>query len=309
MTATAHDATDLVLGVDLGGTKTLIGLVDSSYRIHHREKLPTSSIISGDLSPLIQALLSAIDWAHKDSLRVSTIGLGIAGVPDQEGVDVLNAPNLGQIPGSEIGREIASVLGVPVIMENDVNLGALGEQRCGIATGVSDLVYISVGTGLGVGLINQGEIVRGSTGGAGEVGSLRSHLKDDSGQRYLTFEELLSGPDFARRGREVLGRDVRPKEIISLAESGDPAAQNLFDEYSEALAALTGILCSIADPELLVLGGGLGSNKTVLLRLRDSLARRHVEVQVETGSLGNDAALIGARVFCEGQLLGEVTGP
>jgi glucokinase len=163
MTATAHDATDLVLGVDLGGTKTLIGLVDSSYRIHHREKLPTSSIISGDLSPLIQALLSAIDWAHKDSLRVSTIGLGIAGVPDQEGVDVLNAPNLGQIPGSEIGREIASVLGVPVIMENDVNLGALGEQRCGIATGVSDLVYISVGTGLGVGS-------RGGAGTAGQVG-------------------------------------------------------------------------------------------------------------------------------------------
>lgn len=308
MTEPPSGPTDLVLAVDLGGTKTLIGLVDSNYRVHRRQELPTSSIIGGDVSPLIEALSAVIDRSHNDSLRVSTIGLGIAGVPDEKGVDVLNAPNLGQIPGSEIGHELADVLGIPVIMENDVNLGALGEQQCGIARGVSDLVYVSVGTGLGVGLINDGKAIRGRSGGAGEVGSLRSHLKDGSGQRYLTFEELLSGPDFAKRGREDLGREVRPKEIISLAESGNPGAHTLLDEYIESLAELSGILCSIADPELLVLGGGLGSNKTVALRLRDALPRKHVEVRVETGSLGNDAALIGARVLCEEQLLRKDSG-
>lgn len=305
MTEVTHEATDLVLGIDLGGTKTLIGLVDSNYQILYREKLHTSSITKGDIAPLIHGLGAAIERAGRDSLRISTIGLGIAGVPDEDGIDVLNAPNLGNIPGSEIGRGLAEALGFPVIMENDVNLLALGEQRCGIAQGVSDLVYISLGTGLGVGLINQGEIIRGRTGGAGEVGSLHSHTKDASRQRYLTFEELLSGPDFAKRGQELLGIGVRPKEIITLAENGDPAAQTLLNQYIESLAELAEILCSIADPELLVIGGGLGSNANVLVQLRDALMIRHVKVRVETGSLGNDAALVGARVMCERQFIAE----
>lgn len=290
---------DLVLGIDLGGTKTLIGVIGPTYDIHYREEIPTSLITEGDISALVQGLEALVRKADRASGEISAIGLGIAGVPDARGVDVFAAPNLGLLPGSEIGRGLSQSLGIPVIMENDANLAAVGEHLRGVAKGISDLVYISAGTGLGVGLISRGEVIRGHKGGAGEIGSILSHIMDPDADRFLTFEELLAGPNFASRAGTHFPRSVEPADIIALAEQGDPMAARLLDEYIYALAELVTILRSIVDPEMVVLGGGLGSNQTVLMRLRVCLKSANFDIPIVTGRLGNDAALVGARVMCE----------
>lgn len=299
MTLMPAKVEDVVLGIDLGGTKTLIGVIDKTYSIHHRIELPTSSINRGDISALVGGLDDAVQRAEANSMQVVAAGLGIAGVPDSGGEDVSHAPNLGMLPGSRIGQSLFHELSVPVLMENDVNLAALGEQLCGVAQEASHFVFISMGTGLGVALIDEGRVIRGYSGGAGEVGSIRSHMMDTAKQRFLTFEEALSGPNFSRRAEKVLGGAMAPSTIIDLADWGSPEAEQMIEDYLDALADLIVILRSLADPEIIVLGGGLGSNGGILRRLKAALAKKGVEAPVERSSLGQDAALIGARGLWE----------
>jgi len=298
---------NLVLGVDLGGTKTSIGLVDEQYRVVHRSEVLTSEFIHGDISFLISKLNKVVREAQKNSTQVTAIGLGIAGVPDSAGQDVTQAPNLGMLPGSGIGRLLADELELPVKMENDVNLTALGEQIRGAARQVSSFALLSIGTGLGAAFIDDGRLIRGKTGSAGEIGQVLSHRQDSQKTRFLPFEEVLSGPQLSERAEEVFGRPTSPSDLITLADGGLPEALSLIDEYVAILGDLVRIMDSIADPEIIILSGGLGSNPLITKRLRSALRSVKFETAVQQAALGNDGALIGARVLCETRNLEMVT--
>lgn len=298
---------NLVLGVDLGGTKTSIGLIDEQYRVIRRSAVRSSEFIHGNISILISNLRKAIRAAEKNSTPVTAIGLGIAGVPDSAGEDITQAPNLAMLPGSKIGRFLSEELNLPVILENDVNLTALGEQSRGAGRLVSSFALLAIGTGLGAAFIDDGRLIRGETGSAGEIGQVLSHKQDSEKTRFLAFEEVLSGPQLAERAEEVLGRPTSPSDLIALADGGLPEALSIINEYVATLSELVRIMDSIADPGMLILGGGLGSNLGITNRLRSVLRSENFATPVQQATLGHDAALIGARVLCEIRNLQEVT--
>jgi predicted NBD/HSP70 family sugar kinase len=192
-----------------------------------------------------------------------------------------------RLEGLDMAAELASRLGVPVSLENDVNLAALGEQWRGVASGVDDFAFLSIGTGLGAGLVLHGELHRGANGAAGEV----DYAVRAPGESALD----PSAPAIAAYA-DSLGVPSDPPAIFGAARSGDERAQAVVAEEARRIAAHIAPIAAVADVRLVVLGGGIGINGDLLLGpIRGALAERlPYPPRVEVSSLGDAAVLTGA---------------
>jgi len=304
-----------LIGVDLGGTHMVGGLADLSGEIilQHsvRPELITIEDGEGNLRRLIE-LVQGLIAETPDPARIWGVGVGVPGVVTGDEGTVSLAPAVGwrDVPLKQI---MERALGLPVFVENDVNLAALGEHQHGAGQGIDDLVAVFIGTGIGAGVILNGELYQGANRAAGEVGYM---VVDPSGlgQRYDEFgclESLASGRGVAIRARErilagertvvldLAGGDpaqVTAEMVFEAARGGDGVAQAIVEETIRYLSLLVVNVSCVINPEMVVLGGGVARSADLLL---DGI-RKQVEgvvpvvPRLTVSTLGEDAIIHGA---------------
>jgi predicted NBD/HSP70 family sugar kinase len=287
----------LVLGLDLGARFLRGAICDLGGDIRVRQDM---ELVEPDAEGALAAAERLRDLlVHATGLPGDLIDgavVGVPGVVDTRSGTLHLAENVPGLEGRRFGEELAERLGLPAVVENDINLAALGEQWRGVARGVDDFAFLSVGTGMGAGLVLGGELHRGRNGAAGEVdyalGSLAEGL-DPSADAVGPLAARLAedgGP------KTALTPPYEARAIFAAARRRDAVARRVVDELARRIALHVAPIAAVADVALVVLGGGLGSNGDLLLEP----VRRHLEAwmpyppQVEVSSLGDAAVLTGA---------------
>ncbi len=306
----------LTIGVDVGGTKVAAGVVDEAGTILARTRRPTPSASPSDVEDVIAACVDEL----RDGREIEAVGIGAAGFIDADRARVLTAPNLPGWRDEPLRDAVQSRIGLPVVVENDANAAAWAEHRFGAGRGEPDLVVVTVGTGIGGGIVLNGELYRGRFGIGAEFGHLqvvRGGRRCGCGQRGC-WEQYCSGRALLREAREFA--DVRggygqrllelgngrpegleAQEVTTAALEGDPAALDCFEVVGGWLGQGLADLAAVLDPGAFVVGGGVGEVGDLLLaparrvfaeRLTGTGERPLAEVRAAL--LGNDAGLVGA---------------
>ncbi len=285
---------------DIGATKILVGVADLFGNLIAERELTTG--------PDARAALESLTGAAGQMLRdidgaCHAMCVGVPGIyrPERDRVEqALNLPGFGDL---ELGAYLCERFDVRIHVENDVNLAALGElTRMGDEPADGDFAAISVGTGVGLGMVIGGELYRGGTGSAGELGSLLLS-PPQSGEAPVTLEDVASAPSIRKRfGRAIedghtsrLDPSADVPEIFAAAAAGDRAAAAVLDDVAAAMALAVSHLCLIADPTRVVFGGGVGANPVFVDAVRDRLGSLVAEPpELAASTLGRRAALVGA---------------
>jgi predicted NBD/HSP70 family sugar kinase len=294
-----------VFAVDVGGTRARAGIADPYGEILATRTAPTAKGSADAFVDQIAGLFASLaEEAGLEPRLVWAAGIGVPGVYDSEVDRVSSAPNLPVLHGFPVAESLEIALGMPVVIENDVNMAAVGERWKGLAQERDHFVAISVGTGIGMGIVVNGELHRGSRGAAGEIDFLP--LGADPFERHEghgPLEWAGTGPALLERLRvrleEGATSSIDPHgdaaEIFRAAEEGDPLANDLVDQEARLIAAAITAAASVVDPELVVLGGGIGANRVLLEPVRSYVARIFPRpVEIEISALGENAAFYGA---------------
>jgi len=282
----------LVLGLDLG-TRFLRGAIcdlAGTVRARHDVELPRAEAgeVLERMADLAAALVEATGL-ERERLDSAVIGVPGAVAPDGR---VLLAENIHGLEEIDVAAETEQVLGMPVTVENDVNLAALGEGWRGVGRGVDDFVFVSVGTGLGAGLVLGGELHRGRNGLAGEVDLARLEPALDPSAPALS----RLAAERAAGGSTVLAAPFDPRDVFAAARRGDAVAREVVAEEARRIALHVVPIAAVVDVGLVVLGGGVGSNGDLLVDpICAELAQRlPAPPRVEVSALGESAVLDGA---------------
>jgi glucokinase len=301
------------IGVDLGGTKMLVGVVDAERNVAYRATAPSMGLGQDELLSTLQRELEAAVDARPE---VAAIGLGIPCTIDQERGVAVMAVNL-QLAGVPIRDLMSERLGLPVVLDNDANAAILAELRFGAARGADNAVMLTIGTGIGGGLVIGGEVYRGSSGAGAELGHVVIEADGPPCQGNCPnrgcVEALASGTAIAREGLiaaegapdSALGRALAGgvtldgKEVTDAALEGDPIAIGVLDKVGRRLGVALASFANIFDPDVIVIGGGVIAAGDLLLEpARGELAARALtpmsQTPVAAAALGPDAGMIGA---------------
>ncbi len=295
-----------VIGVDLGGAQMFGTVADLSGAVQHEIYLPRNGQSPKEnLEQLCELIERLLDAPRPPGQRIRGIGIGAPGLTlSPEGV-VVWAPSLGwrDLP---LKRILSERFDVPVFVENDVNLAALGEWGFGAGRGAQNLVCISVGTGVGAGIILDGALYRGHHQAAGEIGYLLPGV-EFLGRRYDQFgalESLASGTGIARRAQELLEAEGLPlpaeglsaEGVFAAARRGEPWAQKVVSDTVDYLSLAIVSISTVLDPEVIVLGGGVARSADLLI---EPILRRLDGImlcvpRLAASPLGRRAAVMGA---------------
>jgi glucokinase len=305
----------LTIGIDVGGTKVAAGVVDERGKIVERLRRPTPSSDPVQTVNTISDVVTELRSRH----IIGAIGLGIAGFVDEARANVVFAPNLGW-RDEPVKKAVESRLGIPVVVENDANATVWAETRFGAARGESSVMLLTVGTGIGNGIVIGGELYRGRWGMGGEAGHFRA-VPDGRlcgcgnrgcWEQYASGNALMSeARDFARRSPEAATRllhlaggsveGITGPEITRAAIEGDPAALRCFNIVGSWLGQGMADLAAILDPGCFVIGGGVSEAGDLLLEparttFEKSLTGRghRTPARIMPAELGPDAGLVGA---------------
>lgn len=297
-----------VLGIDIGGNNIRAGTADIFGATIADEQDPTSRDGARAVSAQVMEIAGrVVDRARASHERLLSAAVSTPGIVDQVSHRVTGlAYNISPDGGLDPLAALRGRFDVPVQIDNNVNLAALGESWEGIAHGVSTFAFISVGAGVGMGLVVDGELVRGAHGGAGEIGYLPiSHDPYDERHRlHGGLEDEIGAAGIrsalaARRspggGAEAGTEPSSAQEVFALAQGGDADAREVVDGVARRLGAAIASVIAVVDPELVVLGGGIGSNPLLLGPVRGTVAELvPLTARIETSRLGDQAALHGA---------------
>ncbi len=306
-----HDSRDragqpLRVGVDVGGTKIAVLVVDADDRVLAREISPTAAGAQEQAPAAIaDAVTSTLAASGADLRSVSAIGVGVPGRVDPLTGTVTLAVNLGW-SDLALGGELSRLLGRPCVLENDVRAAALGLHRRRVVGPVEDLAYVAVGTGVSAGVILGGRLHRGSRGLAGEIGHViveRDGPACSCGE-HGCLETFVSGPAIARRG-QTAGSAVTASDVYAAAASGDRVAGAIVDDVGRRLAWAVHLLVMTYDVERVVFGGGVShageafvapiQRELERLRATSALAREQLAPGiVDVLPAGSDAGAWGA---------------
>jgi len=316
-----------VIGVDLGGSKVAVGVVNERGEIllKIREETPVEegpSRITNRIVDIIFRLLRQLAIAKEN---IKGVGVGAPGQIDPRSGTVLFAPNLRweRVP---LSKNLHDLLGLPVLVDNDVRLMAIAEHRFGAGQGGRDIICIFVGTGIGSGIIINGRLLRGAGNYAGEIGHMTIEAQGPlcGCGNYGCYEALAAGPAIARRAvtrlakgedsliREMVGGDfshILPSLIFRAAEKGDRLAREILEESAEYLGIGVANLINIFNPELVILGGGVLEVIPDMLEKIEATVKRRALPAASQGAkivparLGNDAGIIGGALLAlEGRI-------
>lgn len=312
------------IGVDIGGTNVKIALVNKQGEVSYPKTVPTHAEKGYEytINNIIQCIKDLMQEAGMDKNSLEGIGFGFPGQIDCDNGVVRILPNIPgwiDVPVAEIMQK---EFGVPVKVDNDVRCMALAELNYGAGAGCKNLVCITVGTGIGSGLVVNGKLVRGASNAAGEIGHIKLQMHDgpicgcgDTG----CFEAFASGPAIVAMAKEYIagGKGTKYREIAGSTESitpaivcqaaqqGDVVAKKIFERMGEYLGiGLSGVV-NLLNPEKIVIGGGVADADDILFEpLRRTLKDRAMPIQgdavtVVKAQLGNTAGLIGASLLID----------
>lgn len=308
------------IGVDLGGTSIKAGLVDESYNIIATKSLPTrrersAEEIIKDMASLCKALIEEKGITEQD---VSSIGIGCPGLASAKDGIILSSSNL-NFENINVKEIMAKYIQLPVYVENDANCAAIGETVKGAAKGESEVVVLTFGTGIGGGLILNGNIYRGGFFGAGEVGHqvVRTELESACGcGRKGCWEQYASASALVRNAKKVVEShpeslliknapdqridNINGKIIFEAAIAGDQVAIDVLDHYFDDMAVGIANMINILEPQMIVIGGGISAQKEYILKHLEPKIQKQMygglamKTKISIAELGNDAGIIGA---------------
>jgi len=297
----------LVAGIDLGGTNVRIGLVEAeSFEILREEKMP-SQVELGH-AQLVERLVEAVRRLGQG--RVRAVGIGVAGLIDAQRGYVLFSPNFPGWVDVPLGPELEWATGLPVAVENDANVVALGEYRAGAGQGAKCFLALTLGTGAGGGFVFDGKLFRGATGQAGEVGHMLivpggalcgcgrrgclETIASATGLVRMVREELLAGRESVLADVSELGA----KEIDRAAREGDGLAIEVYERMGRALGLALANMFNTLDLDVISLGGGVAAASDLFMpALREQLDQcllPRKDVKVVRTRLGDTAGILGA---------------
>ncbi len=286
----------LVLGLDLGARFVRGAVCDLTGSVRARQdvELPADTADAA-ISAIVGLHASLLPAAGLDADLVDGAVVGVPGVVDA-GRGQIHLTHFTDLEGRELGNELEERLGLAITLENDINLAALGEQWHGVARGVDDFVFLSVGTGLGVGLVLRGELHRGRNGAAGELDLARTGHAEDADPCAGAVSALAERIAAEYEGGTILAPPFDPRAIFAAARSGDTAALIVVEQVARRIALHVVPIAAVADVGLVVLGGGIAANGDLLLGpIRELLdGWLPYPPQVEVSSLGDAAVLTGA---------------
>ncbi|MDQ3733304.1 MAG: ROK family glucokinase [Actinomycetota bacterium] len=305
----------LTIGVDIGGTKVAAGVVDESGTLLANALRDTPAEDPAKTVEVIAEVIAELRAAHE----VEAIGLGAAGFIDATRSTVVFAPNLAW-RNLALRETVEQQCGLPVVVENDANAAAWGESRFGAARSVDSMVMLTIGTGIGGGVVLDGALYRGMNGMAAEIGHMTvvaEGRRCGCGNRGC-WERYASGRALVREARDLA--DVYPEyasrmlelgdgdpegitgpEVTQAANEGDPAALEAFDFVADWLGRGMASLAALLDPGMFVLGGGVsdagellrGPAETAFLSRLTGRAYRHAPA-IALAELGGEAGIVGA---------------
>lgn len=295
----------MILGIDIGGTAVKLGLVDREGRIHARHE--AGVCFDGYQTPILTTVIrEAKAFLAKEKATVEGIGVSATGqVDDRQGVVIGTNGKIPGYEGSQIKSELEKEFGLPVFVLNDANAAALGESFVGAARGVKNVIMITLGTGVGGGIIIGGEVFGGTLGIAGEMGHFTLYQDGPycpCGKRGC-YESYASTTALVSRAQDAAGENLDGRAIFERAKAGNAIMLQVIDAWIDDIAAgITGLV-HIFNPQMVLIGGGVSAQEELLIRpLRErvlSLAMpRFAEcLRLERAMLSNDAGLIGAAKF------------
>ncbi|GAB3690758.1 ROK family glucokinase [Nocardiopsis oceani] len=308
----------LTIGVDIGGTKVAAGLVDHDGQILDKVKYPTPANDPRELAEVVAKAVEELR-AREPEDAVSAVGVGVAGFVDEDRATVQVAVNLG-LRDEPLQERVQQRVELPVVIENDANAAAWAEARFGAGRGSDHIVCVTLGTGIGGGLVLGGDLHRGRYGVAAEVGHYRMvpHGRRCACGNHGCWEQYASGRALVAEGQDLARTNPqRAERMLKLAEGavegiggevitqaaveGDKAALECFRVVGEWAGLGLADLAAILDPECFVLGGGVSDAGDIILDpVRTSFAR-HVTgrpgrrlAEVRVAELGGEAGIVGA---------------
>ncbi len=297
------------IGIDFGGTTVKIGLVADGHVVEKRPPLPTQTFPSA--AALIDAMaedVAAVRAAHPD-LPAVAVGVGMPGLVDREGGIVHGLTNVRGWEDVPLRSILVERTGLPTELENDAKAMTYAEWRHGAAKGLWNVVCVTLGTGVGGGLILEGKLFRGCQGGAGEIGqmSIDAHGKDGNYGNFGALEKYVGNKQIAARAVELYAAarrtppaEVSPLTLQTAARAGDPVALALWQEIGSHIGFMLANIVWLLNPDAIVIGGGVANagellfgpiHKQITDRCSDVLA---AGIKILPACLGSDAGLIGA---------------
>ncbi|HEX5984847.1 MAG TPA: ROK family protein [Solirubrobacterales bacterium] len=309
------------IGVDLGGTKMLVGVLGDGIEPLYEQR--EASRGQGE-DELVELLVGEVEEAREARPQVAAVGLGIPATIDHDRGVAISAVNLSlsDVPIREI---VSERTGLPVFVDNDANVAAYAEYLYGAAQGMPHMVMLTVGTGIGGGLILGGEVFRGSTGAGAELGHVVIQADGPPCQgncpNHGCVEALASGTALGREARAAAesapdsalakllaeGKEVDGRAATEAALAGDEVAIGVFDLIGSRLGVACASLANVFQPDAIVVGGGVIAAGDLLLEpARQELRRRALNPMNRTpileATLGNDAGMIGAAAMARDEL-------
>jgi glucokinase len=306
-----------VIGIDLGGTNLRTGLVDRNGKIHHRLSIKTENnadpqTISNQIFYLIDEIINVGAGFKPAPTNIIGVGLGSPGLVDKKGETILFSPNLPLWRNIPIKRMVSERFSVPCVLENDANAAAWGEKWVGAGKEADSLVMLTLGTGIGGGIIINNKLWRGVNNVAAEIGHMVIQMDGPkcSCGNYGCIEAYASATSMVRRFKESLksgvpsslkgAGDVTAKMINDAAFQGDRASLDVIKETGHYLGVALVNIMHVLNPEVIVLTGGMiGSGDLLMNPIKQVIKEKAFEASAKEtkivfSQLGNDAGIIGA---------------
>lgn len=313
------------IGIDVGGTNVKIALVDDNGKIIYSNSVPTYAKMGYEytVNNIKQAIKDLIKETNTTPSDIEGIGFDFPGQVDCKTGVVKLAPNIPGWVNVPIAQMIEDEFHIPTRIDNDVRCAALGELKFGAGKGCENFICITVGTGIGSGIVINGKVVRGATNAAGELGHIKLQMNGgpicgcgDTG----CLEAFASGPAIVAMAQEYIkggkstkfremaaveGGEITPYMVAKAAEEGDPVAKRIFEIVGEYIGiGLTSVI-NLLNPERVIIGGGVAESGELLLGpIRKTIKERAMvvagnAVEIVPAQLGNSAGVIGASMLIE----------
>lgn len=314
------------IGIDVGGTNVKIALVDDNGKIIYSNSVPTYAKMGYEytVNNIKQAIKDLMKETNTTPSDIEGIGFDFPGQVDCKTGVVKLAPNIPGWVNVPIAQMIEDEFHIPTRIDNDVRCAALGELKFGAGRGCENFICITVGTGIGSGIVINGKVVRGATNAAGELGHIKLQMNGgpicgcgDTG----CLEAFASGPAIVAMAQEYIkggkstkfremaaveGGEITPYMVAKAAEEGDPVAKRIFEIVGEYIGIGLTSAINLLNPERVIIGGGVAESGELLLGpIRKTIKERAMvvagnAVEIVPAQLGNSAGVIGASMLIEG---------
>lgn len=301
-------------GVDVGGTTVKIGLFDREGHVLDKWEIPTNKENNGEslLPDVARSILAKMQEKNISQEELAGIGVGVPGTVDEEGTLLGGAVNINGDATFSIPQVMNAYINVPVKAVNDANAAAFGEMWQGGGKGYENMVAVTLGTGVGGGIIVKGQLLTGAVGAGGEIGHMHmeDHETEECGCKNKgCLEQYASATGIVRLAKRRLQKDDKPsvlregelsaKTVFDAVKTGDKVAIEIAEQFGEYLGKGLALVADVVNPEIFVIGGGVSKAGEILLTFVEPNFRKYVfqmckNAKFALAKLGNDAGIYGA---------------